>query len=199
MKPLEDFAIDVRLASGLIAHIRPLRPDDRERIAQAIRGLTPESIYTRLFSHRKGLTEAALDRVMQSDPVREVVLVATLPARTGEAIIGAARYVAPPAPAALDRADVAFVVEEDYQGQGLAGRLLGRLAEVARDRGIFRFEADVLIENSAMLRVFSRAGLVAQRTNEGDSVHLCLDLNQSTPPQLVGATQSVRGATDGSG
>lgn len=186
MRPLEDFATDVRLASGQPVRIRPLRPDDRERMARAIRGLAPESIYTRLFSHRKALTEAGLDRVMHADPLREVVLVAIVAAPDGESIIGAARYVAPPAPAALDHADVAFVVEEDYQGQGLAGRLLERLAEIARDRGILGFEADVLAGNGAMLRVFSRAGLVTRREFEGESLHLWFDLSRPAAPPDAG-------------
>lgn len=42
--------------------LRELRPDDRERIAKAVRGLDGHSVYTRLFSHRKELTDAGLDR-----------------------------------------------------------------------------------------------------------------------------------------
>jgi GNAT superfamily N-acetyltransferase len=176
MTPLEQFSWEARLKSGGVARIRPLGPGDRERMAQAIRGLEPQSIYTRLFSHRKGLTEAGLDRVMHIDPLREVVLVATVPAPEGEVIIGAGRYVAPAAPAPLHSADVAFVVEEDYHGQGLASALLRHLVEVARDRGIACFEADVLAENPSMLKVFARAGLPLRRRHEGGSLHLWLDL-----------------------
>jgi GNAT superfamily N-acetyltransferase len=179
MTPLEQFSWEARLKSGAVARIRPLGPGDRERMAQAIRGLDAQSIYTRLFSHRKGLTEAGLDRVMHTDAVREVVLVATLPGPEGEAIIGAGRYVAPAAPAPLHSADVAFVVEEDHHGQGLASALLRHLVEVARDRGIACFEADVLAENPSMLKVFARAGLPLRRRHEGGSLHLWLDLAAS--------------------
>jgi GNAT superfamily N-acetyltransferase len=179
MTPLEQFSWEARLKSGAVARIRPLGPGDRERMAQAIRGLEAQSIYTRLFGHRKGLTEAGLDRVMHTDPVREVVLVATLPAPKGEVIIGAGRYVAPAAPAPLHSADVAFVVEEDYHGQGLASALLRHLVEVARDRGFACLEADVLAENPSMLKVFARAGLPLRRRHEGGSLHLWLDLAAS--------------------
>jgi hypothetical protein len=54
---------------------------------------------------------------------------------------------------------VAFTVEEDYQGLGIASRLLEHLVRIARDRGIAEFVAEVLPRNTAMLRVFTRSGL----------------------------------------
>ncbi|HTP98715.1 MAG TPA: GNAT family N-acetyltransferase, partial [Casimicrobiaceae bacterium] len=72
-----DYAAVETLKGGLTVTIRALRPDDRERMAQAVRGLDRESIYFRLFSYRKELTQAALDRIMRFDPDSEVVLVAT--------------------------------------------------------------------------------------------------------------------------
>ena len=76
---------------GLPVTIRALRPDDRERMATAVRGLDPESIYLRLFSRGRELTEAAIDRIMRFDPEREVVLVATTGDHTR--IIGSGRYI----------------------------------------------------------------------------------------------------------
>lgn len=156
------------LRNGVAVTLRPLRPDDRARMADAVRGLDPQTIYTRLFSHRKELTESGLDRIMHSDPEREIVLVATADGPGGETIVGGARYIV----TAEGRAEVAFTVEEDFQGQGLAGRLFDALADVARARGITVFEADVLAGNPSMLRVFARSGRTVRRRNEGESVHL---------------------------
>jgi GNAT superfamily N-acetyltransferase len=113
---------------------------------------------------------------MHTDPIREVVLVATVPASEGEVIIGAGRYVAPAAPAPVHSADVAFVVEEDYHGQGLASALLRHLVEVARDRGFACLEADVLAENPSMLKVFARSGLPLRKHLEAGSLHIWMDL-----------------------
>ena len=74
------------LKNGLMVTLRELRPDDRERIARAVRGLDAESIYTRLFSHRKELTDAGLDRIMRVDPSSEVVIVATTGSGADETI-----------------------------------------------------------------------------------------------------------------
>lgn len=162
------------LKNGTVATLRPLRADDRERMAAAIRGLDAQTIYTRLFSHRKELTEAGLDRAMRVDDEREVVLVAATGGGADEAIIGGGRYVV----AGEGRAEIAFTVEEDYQGQGIAGRLLAALVEVARVRGIAVFEADVLSENRSMLRVFERTGLPVRKRSEAGAVHIELMLQQ---------------------
>jgi len=163
------------LKNGTVVTLRALRRDDRERMAKAVRGLDPQTIYTRLFSHRKELTEAGLDRVMRVDDEREVVIVATTGIGADEAIVGGGRYVC----TGEGRAEIAFTVEEDYQGQGVAGRLFAALVEVARQRGIAVFEADVLSENPSMLRVFERTGLPMRKRSEGGIVHLELTLAPS--------------------
>lgn len=160
------------LKNGTLVTLRLLRADDRERMAKAVRGLDPQTIYTRLLSHRKELTEAGLDRVMRVDDEREVVIVATTGSGAEEAVIGGGRYIV----TGDGRAEIAFTVEEDYQGQGVAGRLFVALVEVARQRGIVVFAADVLSENPSMLRVFERTGLPMHKRNEGGVVHLELTL-----------------------
>ncbi len=157
---------------GLRLTIRALQQDDRERVAAAIRGLDRESIYLRLFSYRSELTDAALDRVMRFDPATEIVLLATVRGDREERVIGSARYVV----TAPGVAEVAFMVEEDYHGQGIAGVLLRNLARVARGQGIQTFEADVLAENKAMQAVFARTGWIARTRRDGDSVHLAMSL-----------------------
>jgi RimJ/RimL family protein N-acetyltransferase len=162
------------LKNGVEVTIRALRPDDRERMAAAFRGLDRESIYTRFFGYRE-LTEAGLDRAMRFDPEREVVLVVTLKADDVETVIGGGRYIAI-GDGVPRSAEVAFTIEEDYHGLGIAGRLLAILAEIAREKGYVAFEADVLKENKAMLGVFERSGLAMSRRLEGDSVHVTLKL-----------------------
>jgi GNAT superfamily N-acetyltransferase len=171
-----DFAVSETLRNGLAVEVRALRADDREKIAKAVRGLDRESIYTRLFSYRKELTEAGLDRIMHFDPDSEVALVVTIGSGTDEVVIGSGRYIVGPGEQGARSAEVAFMVEEDYHGLGIAGRLLRHLAGIARERGIGSFEAAVLPENKAMLAVFARSGLPVRRRNEGGEVHVTLAL-----------------------
>ncbi len=122
------FSCAETLRNGLTVTIRALRPDDRERIVAAFRQLDRESIYTRFFSYRTELTEPALDRTMRVDPQREAALVVTVGSGDDEVIIGSGRYVASGPPGTERSAEVAFMVEEDYHGLGIAGRLLAHLA-----------------------------------------------------------------------
>jgi RimJ/RimL family protein N-acetyltransferase len=163
------------LKNGAVATLRALRPDDRDRMARAVRGLDPQTIFTRLFSYRKELTEAGLDRIMRVDAAHEVALVVTTGQGDGETIVGSCRYVVT-AGGSAPSAEVAFTVEEDFHGQGIAGRLLEALATIARRRGIATFEADVLAGNPSMLRVFERSGLPMRKRREDGTVHIELAL-----------------------
>lgn len=175
----QTFARAETLKNGLAVTIRSLRPDDRGRVARAVALLDPESVYTRLFSHRKELTEAGLDRIMSVDPASEIALVVTAGAGAEEAVIGSARAIESGTGAQGRTAEVAFVVEEDFQGLGIAGCLLAHLAAIARERGFAALEADVLSENKAMLAVFAKSGLPMRKRQEGGIVHLTLALAPS--------------------
>ncbi len=164
------------LKNGLAVTIRSLRPDDRDRVARAVGQLDRESVYTRLFSYRKELTQAGLDRIMAVDPEREVALVVTTGAGPAETLIAPGRCVEASAEGGERMAEMAFIVEEDYHGLGIAGRPLRRIAEIARARGIARLEADVLDRNQAMLAVFAKSGLPMRQRREGDVVHVTLSL-----------------------
>jgi RimJ/RimL family protein N-acetyltransferase len=154
-----------------VVTIRTLREDDRARIAAAIRSLDRESIYMRLFTYRRSLTEAGLDRVMRAGP-DDLVLVVTVGEGAEEAVVASGRSVRTSATSA----EVAFMVSQDYQGKGIARRLLERFVEAARANGLSQLEADVLGENRAMLAVFERSGLAMRRARDGNVVHVTLAL-----------------------
>jgi RimJ/RimL family protein N-acetyltransferase len=167
-----NYMVSETLRNGLAVTIRALRPDDRERVARAVRELDRESIYTRLFSYRTELTEAGLDRIMRFDPQTEVMLVVTIGAGAPETVIGSGRYVVD----AQRSAEVAFMVEEDYHGLGIASRILRHLAAIARERGIAAFDAEVLAGNKPMLAVFAKSGLPMRTRRDGGVDHVTLTL-----------------------
>ena len=174
--PAREFAVAETLKNGVEVTIRDLRADDRERIATAVRQLDRTSIYTRFFSYRSDLAEAGLDRVMRVDPERDAMLVVTIGAAADERVIASGRYIGSGGEGDLRTAEVAFMVDGGYQGQGIAGRLLRHLAAIAREREFVSFTAEVLAENKAMLAVFARSGLPMQRRREGGVVHVTLAL-----------------------
>ena len=176
MADVRSFACTETLRNGLAVTIRAIRPDDRDKVAAAIRKLDRESIYSRLFSYRSELTDAGLSRVMTVDPDRDVALLVTTGTGPEEIVIAGGRYVASAAQGAERTAEVAFVVEEDHHGLGIASRLLNHLVDIARRGGIVAFEADVLAGNKSMLRVFARSGLPMRQRRDGSVVHVTLSL-----------------------
>ena len=113
---------------------------------------------------------------MNIDPAHVAALVVTTRADAGEIIIGSGRFVECGERAGKRTAEVAFMVEADYHGLGIAGRLLRHLAAIARARGIATFEADVLSENKSMLAVFARTGWPTQTQRDGGTTHILLTL-----------------------
>ncbi|MBK6866243.1 MAG: GNAT family N-acetyltransferase [Ideonella sp.] len=172
-----------RLRDGTPVVIRAVRDDDRARIVKAFHELDPESVYTRLFSFRKELTQADLDRLAGVDFVDAVVLVVAKEGSAGsdEVLIGGVSYYARTLEDGSRSAEIAFTIEEDYQGQGLAGKLLELAAALARSQGIARFEAEVLPVNAAMLGVFRHSGLPVTESLREDVIHVEMDL-ATVPP-----------------
>lgn len=177
----EQFKHPTRLRDGTPALVRAVRPDDRARIVDAFHKLDRQTIYTRFFSAKRDLNEADLARIDASDFVRAAALVVTLGESDDELIIGAGGYTVLDRPGEPPTAELSFTIEEDYQGQGLAGLLMRLLTQIARERGIRRFEAEVLAGNAGMLKVFLRSGLPTTRRTEDGVVHVSMALDMPPP------------------
>lgn len=171
----EDFEATETLKNGLTVKIRAIRPADKPGIVEAFGKLDPESVYTRFFRAKASLSDQDLKAATEVDSENVVALVVTIESRGKETIIGGGRYVAFDRPA-VRSAEIAFVVEEDYHGLGIAGRILKHLARIAREKGVGQFEAEVLPQNKAMLAVFLRSGLPTKQTQAEGVIHVTLSL-----------------------
>lgn len=130
---------------------RYIRPDDKDRLAEAFRRLSPESQYKRFLSPKSRLSTSELRYLTELDGFDHVAVLAVL-ADDPDAIVAVGRFVR--LRDLPDTAEVAIVVGDDHQGQGL-GRVLGRLlADEARARSVKRFTATLLGENVAAHRLF---------------------------------------------
>jgi GNAT superfamily N-acetyltransferase len=167
MLDAKSYSAQETLKNGLQVTIRAIRPDDKDSLVAAFKKLDERTIYLRFFGPKQEISHRELTEATDVDFDRTVALVTCLQ-DLGEKIIGAGRYIAfgnadPP-----DRAEVAFTVEEDYHGLGIAGKMLRHLAEIAKQKGIIQFQAEVLPENKGMLTVFNRSGFpVKQEFAEG--------------------------------
>lgn len=173
-----NYHVEKTLKNGLQVTIRAIRPDDRQALLQAYQGLEKQTIYLRSFGARADPTDEELRRWTDVDFVRTVRLVACLPEGEGERIVAGAVYVALDNSTPPEEAEIAFTVEEDYQGLGLGSRLLKHLARIGRAAGIRRFLAETLPQNKAMLAVFARSGLPMAKSYSEGVVHIRLDLGR---------------------
>jgi len=152
---------DVVLADGGTVHVRPIRPDDADRLLDLFHRLSAETVYLRFFTPVGEPTRAQLEHLACVDYEDRMALVATL----GGDVVAVARY---DRRRGSDEAEVAFTVQDDQQGRGLGTLLLEHLAAVAREQGIRRFFAEVLPGNRRMLAVFAEAGYeVESRLEDG--------------------------------
>jgi acetate---CoA ligase (ADP-forming) len=161
----------VLLADGSTALVRAAQPEDREHILDLHRRLSQESVILRFFGIHH-LTEAEVTSLTHADGIDRVVLVA----ERADVIIGLAQYIRVDA---TEDAEVAFEVEDCFQGHGVGTLLLEHLAAAARKNGIRRFVAQTLCENSKMLRVFHSAGFASRYRRDSEVMHVALDITPS--------------------
>ncbi len=150
-----EWEADVVLSDGGTVHVRPVRPTDADRLVAFHGRLSHQSVYYRFFSPRPRLSQDDVTRFTTVDYDDRMALVALL----GDDLIGIASYDRWPG---RREAEVAFTVDDEHQGRGVATVLLEHLAVIARSHGMTRFTAEVLPENRKMLSVFKRAGFQAK-------------------------------------
>jgi len=175
MMDVNHFEETETLKNGVSVKIRAIRPSDKAGIVDAFGKLDAESVYTRFFQAKGSFSDRELKAATEIDFENVAALVVTIESGGREIIIGGGRYLAFDL-AGVRSAEIAFLVEEDYHGLGIAGRILKHLARIARDRGVSQFEADVLPQNRAMLAVFSRSGLPMTQAQAEGLTHVTLSL-----------------------
>lgn len=175
---------DFLLPDGRQVTIRPIREDDHDRLRDHHARLSPESRYRRFLASKPELTEADARYLVQVDGHDHFALVAAAAGEPEQPLVGVARYIR--IPNEPEAAEFAVVVVDDYQGQGLAGELMARLADVAVAHGINRFRATMLVDNVAIHRVAEKlaAGPV-RRWTSGSVAEIELELAAAQPAAVL--------------
>ncbi len=135
-------------------HFRAIKPSDEEDMRKLFYRFSDQAVYYRYFSPIKTMPHIAMQEYVNVD-YRHIISIVGLIEESGiERIIAEGRYVL-----LKDRpyADVAFIVDEKFQGSGVGSFLFETLIKIAIKRGVKGFTADVLTENKPMLKVFEKA------------------------------------------
>jgi GNAT superfamily N-acetyltransferase len=172
------YSVTERLRDERSLTIRAIRPDDKGLVIEGLREVSADSIYRRLFTTKKEITADGLKQVTEVDFVNVAALVALLEKDGHDHIAGGGRYILSGTSGAGQKAEVAFLVIDVFQGFGIASRIFRHLIAIARESGIAQFEAEVLPTNEAMLKVFTRSGIPITRTATRDSVHVLMELTK---------------------
>ena len=150
----------VRLASGAMVSVRPIRPEDEPEMVRFHQTLSESSVYSRYAGVLKLDTRVAherLARICFPDYDRQIALVAEFapPGKGSPQIVAVARLMRLPA---TRDAEFALLLGDAVQGQGLGRALLTRLFEVGRDWGLQRIVAEILPDNVRMRKVCASLG-----------------------------------------
>jgi acyl-CoA hydrolase/GNAT superfamily N-acetyltransferase len=143
------------LISGTQINVRAVQPTDEPGMRDLMYNLSRETVYYRFMSRQSTFSHKQIQDFVYVDHRREVIIVATVPEAHGEIIIAVGRYF-------LDeehnRAEVAFVVRDNWQNHGIGTFLFKHLTELAKRNGIAGFTAAVLRENQRMQTIFNHSG-----------------------------------------
>jgi acyl-CoA hydrolase/GNAT superfamily N-acetyltransferase len=153
------------LNDGTQINFRPIHPTDEPRMRELFYTLSQEALYYRFMQHIKNVPGKQIQDFTYIDYRSELALVGTLPEAHGEDIIAIGRYYLDKK---TNRAEVAFVVRDEWNRRGIGSFLYKHLANIARGNGIAGFTAEVLRENKPMQTVFNNSGhKVRSRLEEG--------------------------------
>jgi acetyltransferase len=166
------------MKAGSEVVIRPIRPEDEPLLVKFHESLSEESVYLRYFHMAQLSTRIAHDRLLRKcfiDYDREMALVAELTDTNGQnaSILAVARLSRLPS---SQEAELAVVVTDKCQHQGLGSELIRRLVEIARIEKIKRLVAEFHSENSAIRHLAHHGGATIQRTSDPTCFRVLLDL-----------------------
>lgn len=187
-------ALETELADGTRLRIRPIRPDDKQRLVEGFEQLSPESRYRRFFRHIDRLTEAQLTYLTEVDGRDHVAWIATLPDQPGEPGVGVARWVRLKNDPEV--AEAAVTVIDAYHNRGIGRRLLLVAAASAIERGIKAFQVSVMGDNQPMIALLKELGATGGTWESGVlnlTVPLAGDLEGDHPvPAILRAVAQGR-------
>ena len=156
---------------GIEIFLRPVKPADEPLLKEFFYSLSDQSIYRRFISVRKDMPHERLQEFAVIDYTKEMVVLAVLPQEEREVVVGVGQF-------GIDiqshTAEVALVVQDDQQNQGIGTELLSYLTYLAKRQGLLGFTAEVLVDNQPMLHLFEQGGFEIEKRREANVYELKL-------------------------
>jgi len=151
--------------TGFEIFLRPVKISDEPLLKDFFYSLSDQSLYRRFISMRTDMPHERLQEFVIINYTKEMVILAVITHEETEEVIGVGQYGINEG---THTAEVALVVRDDYQGQGIGTELLTYLSQLAMRQGLLGFTAEVLFENQPMLHLFEKMGFdIERRSSSG--------------------------------
>ncbi len=170
------------LKDGTEIFFRPVKPTDEQALSEMLYSLSSQSVQTRFFTHTMTFPHKNVQQLTNIDYNQDISIVGVVPGPSDseEEIVAIAQFF-------LDQknqaAEVAFVVQDEWQRKGMGSFLLDYITQIATSRGIRRFYAKVLPNNKAMLNTFHNSGYAINTEFDGEVYNLSYELTRKQQPE----------------
>jgi len=151
------------IKTGLEVFLRPVRISDEPLLKDFFYSLSDKSLYRRFSSARTDMPHERLQEFVIIDYTKKMIILAVKEQEGKEEILGLGQYEINEG---TRTAEVALVVKDDYQRQGMGTELLTYLTQLAKKQGLLGFTAEVLVENRPMFRLFEKMGFDTEERSE---------------------------------
>jgi len=163
------------LKDGTEIFFRPVKPTDEATLSEMLYSLSPSSVRRRYMAQTVCFPHKNVQQLTNVDYSQDISIVGTVPSVSGEQVVAIAQYYLDPKTRA---AEVAFLVQDEWQKKGLGTFLLAYLTQIARQRGVKRFYAKVLPTNKPMLAIFHNSGYKVKTEFDGEVYSIAYDLTE---------------------
>jgi len=163
------------LRDGTEIFFRPVKPTDEAAISEMLYSLSQSSVRTRYMAQTVAFPHRDVQQLANVDYSQDIAIVGTVPGIAGEQIVAIAQYYRDPK---TQSAEVAFLVQDEWQQKGMGTYLLAYLTQIARRRGVKEFYAKVLPTNKAMLAIFHNSGHKVRTEFDGEVYSIRYDLGE---------------------
>ena len=163
------------LRDGTEIFFRPVKPTDEPALAEMLYSLSEKSVKTRYMTGTMSFPHSDVQQLANIDYKKDLAIVGVVPGISDEEVVAIAQYFLDPE---TQSAEVAFLVQDEWQSRGMGTFLLDYISKVAQQRGVKKFIAKVLPNNKAMLSVFYNSGYKVNTKFDGEVYNIDYELTK---------------------
>ena len=163
------------LRDGTEIFFRPIKSTDEPALSEMLYSLSEESIRKRYMAHTKTFPHRDVQQLTNIDYKNDLAIVGVVPGVSNEQIVAIAQYFLDPKTQA---AEVAFIVQDEWQQKGMGTFLLDYITKIAKQHGVKSFYAKVLPSNKPMLTIFHNSGYKVNTEFDGEVYSITYELTE---------------------